>query len=161
MHWMLMPYRHYVQFWGRSRRREYWSFSLLYFLVMLVLLVPAAMLGERTGDANSTVEDNLVAVGANGAIDFSGNPLAAVLWGLFLVFVLASLLPGLAVTVRRLHDRNMSGWWLVGVSVLSLLPLLGFFVWIAFIVIMLLDGTEGPNRYGPDPKARTDAEIFA
>lgn len=61
------------------------------------------------------------------------------------LYALAALLPSLAVNVRRLHDSNRSGWWLL----LSLVPFVGP-VWL--LVLMVLGGTRGANRYGEDPK---------
>jgi len=63
--------------------------------------------------------------------------------------------------VRRLHDRDMSGWWYLGVAVASIIPIVGFIASIAFLVLMVLPGTPGPNRFGPDPKDPTGAEVFA
>ncbi len=64
---------------------------------------------------------------------------------LALIFSLALLVPSLAVAVRRLHDTNRSGWWLL----LGLIPLVG----LVLIVFLALEGTKGDNQYGPDPKA--------
>lgn len=65
---------------------------------------------------------------------------------LYILYVLAVLLPGLAVGVRRLHDTGRSGWWLL----ISLIPLIGGIV---LLVFMCLEGTRGDNKYGADPKA--------
>ncbi|MFF4983859.1 DUF805 domain-containing protein [Streptomyces sp. NPDC001046] len=67
-------------------------------------------------------------------------------WGpwLTLVYVLFSLIPSLAVGVRRLHDTARSGWWLL----IGLVPLAG----IALLVFAVIEGTSGRNGYGPDPK---------
>ena len=54
----------------------------------------------------------------------------------------------------------MSGWWYLGVVVSWFIPLVGLLAWVAFLVVMLLDGTPGPNRYGGDPKGRGTAEVF-
>jgi len=54
------------------------------------------------------------------------------------------LLPSIGVGIRRLHDTNRTGWWLL----VSLVPLVG---WIWIIVLLALAGDEGPNRYGPPP----------
>lgn len=62
-----------------------------------------------------------------------------------LTYMLAVFLPGLAVGVRRLHDTNRSGWWIL----ISVLPLIGPIVMLVFTVS---GGTRGPNSYGPDPK---------
>ena len=74
---------------------------------------------------------------------------------------LAAFIPSIAVTVRRLHDRNMSGWWYPGFIVASLIPVVGIIAAIAFLVIMFLDGTPGTNRFGPDPKGRANSDVFA
>jgi uncharacterized membrane protein YhaH (DUF805 family) len=55
------------------------------------------------------------------------------------------LLPSLGVAVRRLHDTNRSGWWLL----IGLIPIIGGIVLLVFFV---LEGTRGPNNHGPDPK---------
>ncbi|UFS94668.1 DUF805 domain-containing protein [Nocardia huaxiensis] len=69
--------------------------------------------------------------------------------GLFQAIVwIALLLPTLAVGARRLHDIDRTAWWLL----LHLIPCVGSIVLFVFAV---LDGTPGPNQYGPDPKGRT------
>ena len=80
---------------------------------------------------------------------------------LILVYGLAVLLPSIAVTIRRLHDRDMSGWWYLGAIVGSMIPVAGLLVSIAFLVLLALPGTPGPNRFGPDPKGMGEAETFA
>ena len=62
------------------------------------------------------------------------------------IYVLATLVPILALSVRRLHDIDRSGWWVLT----YLLPLIGPLVLLVFAV---LDGTPGSNRFGPNPKA--------
>lgn len=62
------------------------------------------------------------------------------------LYALAVLVPGLAVTVRRLHDTNRSGWWVL----ISLVPIVGVIV---LIVFAAQDGQAGENQYGADPKA--------
>ena len=61
------------------------------------------------------------------------------------VYLLVVMIPSLAVTVRRLHDTGRSGAWLL----ILFLPLIGF-VWL--LVLMVLEGTPGDNKYGPNPK---------
>lgn len=61
------------------------------------------------------------------------------------LFSLAVLIPSIAVGVRRLHDTNRSGWWML----IGLVPLVGAIVLIYFFAS---EGTAGPNQYGPDPK---------
>lgn len=138
MEWMLLPYRRYAEFGGRSRRKEYWMFVLFQMLVSLAIsIVLGAPSYERVGTF----------VGFSTA--FSGP--GAMVQNLF---GLISFIPGLAVAVRRLHDQDKSGWLLL----LVLIPLLG---WFALLVLMCLDGTRGPNRFGADPKNPTDLEAFS
>jgi len=64
---------------------------------------------------------------------------------LSLIYSLALLIPGLAVAIRRLHDTNKSGWWIL----IALVPLVGIIV---LIVFLATDGDPGANQYGnPDP----------
>lgn len=63
-----------------------------------------------------------------------------------LIYSLAVLIPGIAVTIRRLHDTDRSGWWLL----IALIPAIGAIV---LLVFMVLDGTPGKNQYGSNPKA--------
>ena len=100
------------------------------------------------------VVESLIVVLGGGLSRPEGEP--NVLFSVILaLFVLGVFLPALAVTFRRLHDTNRSAWWLL----LGLLPILGALV---LLVFMVLDGTPGPNKYGPDPKtAEPDPAIAA
>jgi uncharacterized membrane protein YhaH (DUF805 family) len=64
---------------------------------------------------------------------------------LYNIYGLAVLIPGLAVSVRRLHDIDKSGWWLL----VGLIPVIG---WIWLIVLAATDSQPGQNQYGPNPK---------
>lgn len=88
--------------------------------------------------------------------------LAMVFIGIYVIFYLAILIPSIAVSVRRLHDRNLSGWWYLGMILASFIPFIGFIASIAFLVVMCLKGTDGENKYGPDPlKGAANAEVFS
>ena len=73
-----------------------------------------------------------------------------ILW----LFFLVAAVPGVAVQVRRFHDQDRSGW----LFLLHLIPYAGSLI---VLVFMALDGTPGPNRYGPDPKGRDFELIFS
>ena len=149
MNWMILPFKRYAEFSGRSRRMEYWMFTLLNVIVVTVLMIATGGLG-----AMADLETGGAASGGFMAL-FGGVGL------LILVYGLAVLLPSIAVTIRRLHDRDMSGWWYLGAIVGSMIPIAGFLVSIAFLVLMALPGTPGPNRFGPDPKGMGEAETLA
>jgi uncharacterized membrane protein YhaH (DUF805 family) len=152
LEYMILPIKRYADFSGRSRRMEYWSFALLNFVVIMVLAIVAAVIGGVSG-AFSQAE--------------SGDPSAlfGFLFGGFglviVLYWLAIIVPTLAVTVRRFHDRDMSGWWVLGFFVLGIIPFVGWIASIVQLVLMFLPGTPGPNRFGEDPKDPTGAEVFA
>ena len=152
MNWMILPFRRYAEFSGRSRRMEYWMFTLLNAIVVTLLMVVVLGAGGAAGVLKA---------------DAAGDPTAglAALFGgmglLILLYCLAILLPSIAVTIRRLHDRDMSGWWYLGAVIGSMIPVVGPLVGIAFLVLMALPGTPGPNRFGPDPKGAEEAQTLA
>ena len=104
-------FRNYVNFGSRSRRSEYWYWTLFVTLASVVTaIVDAATTGYLLGA----------------------------------LFSLATFLPGLAVAIRRLHDLDRSGWWLL----LGLVVIIG---WIVLIVWYVKEGTRGENRFGAEP----------
>ncbi|WP_066553701.1 DUF805 domain-containing protein [Croceicoccus bisphenolivorans] len=129
MEWMLMPYRRYFDFSGRSRRKEFWMFQLLILIIYAVAIV-------LTGGMGATME---------GSEPDTMGPMAAVIMMALGVWGLGTFIPALALSVRRLHDVDKSGWWLL----ISFVPIIGFFVLLYFD---LIEGTRGPNRFGEDPK---------
>ena len=111
----------YAVFKGRASRSEFWYFVLFQVLLFVVLSIIDAAV-------------------------FRGAAPVLVWLAALLLFV-----PGLAVTVRRLHDGDISGWW----ALLALIPLFGL-----YILVWLWDpGTKGPNRFGMGPGAIPD--VFA
>ena len=168
MEWMTMPLKRYAEFNGRSRRKEYWMWTLMLVLVYFAFGILAGVLG---GGAMMGM-----ASGSTGGMAAAGGA-ALIVIGLLCIFALAVFIPGLAVTIRRLHDTDRSGWFillplagyaiaLIGTaaqsSALSLIGGLAYFALaITLLVFMCLDGTPGPNRYGPDPKLRGGVEPVA
>lgn len=143
MEWMLLPLRRYADFSGRSRRMEYWMFSLGVTIAFLIIgLVFGGLLGLLAGSGTSNPD------GSPSAGLLGGGMLGV---GLFLILALALLIPGLAVQVRRFHDQNLSGWMVL----INLIPYLGGLV---VLVFMCLPGTVGANKYGPDPLAGEQAD---
>ncbi len=103
---------------GRARRQEYWMFTLFSILVFLAITAIAAIIP-------------MPAVRILGLV-------------LYVVWCLAIILPGLGVTVRRLHDTGKSGWWIL----INLVP----FGNLILLVFMIMDSTPGDNMFGPNPK---------
>ena len=137
MDWMLMPYRRYAEFSGRSRRKEYWMFTLFIWLVFL----GCGLLGSIfSGGGYDYMDPN-----ASPPVAFS------IFMGIAGLFALASFVPMLAVGVRRYHDSDKTGWIYVGLIVLSAIPFLGLIFAVANLYFLVIPGTVGPNRYGPDP----------
>lgn len=128
MSWFLLALKKYATFSGRSQRSEYWFFFLFYLLIVFGF----AMLDVLLGTYSESGEFGL----------FSG------------AFVLAMLIPSLAVGVRRLHDIGRTGWWLL----IGFVPIIGTIVLLVFAVT---DSEPGTNAYGPDPKAGRLADLGA
>jgi uncharacterized membrane protein YhaH (DUF805 family) len=119
MDWYFTVLKKYAVFTGRARRKEYWMFTLFNFIVGLVLTIVELV----TKSFGITV--------------------------LSYLYSFAVLLPGIAVTVRRLHDAGHSGWWIF----IGLIPLIGAIV---LLVMMVEDSEPDENRYGPNPKTGDD-----
>lgn len=135
---MFEPLGKYATFRGRARRKEYWLWQL--FLVLLFTALTMWLIGTVGPIEPGATPEEVSALleTAPGAM-LPATLVALASIGLFL--------PSLAVSVRRLHDSDKSGWWLLlGLTAIGGLVLLIFY---------LLDGTAGPNRHGPDPKGRS------
>lgn len=159
MQWMILPFKRYFDFEGRSRRMEYWMFILFNTAVALVLTGPVLFtaFGVALDPELSAAGDDAVGEAILASMSGFGG-LSLALYGLFALF---AFIPSIAVTVRRLHDRDMSGWWYLGFTVAGILPLVGLIASLVFLVLLLLPGTAGSNRFGPDPKNPYDEDVFA
>jgi len=122
VNWYLEVLKKYAVFAGRARRRELWSFVLCNVLISIAL----GIIDYVTGTFHPA----------------GGTGLLQALYGL------AVLIPNIAVSVRRLHDINRSGWWLF----IGLIPIIGSIILLIFV---LKDSQPGENQYGPNPKATT------
>ena len=109
----------YTEFKGRASRKEYWMYVLFGIVISIVLSIVDRILGLSTSRGFGLIGS---------------------------LYSLAVLLPGLAIAVRRLHDTNKSGLWLL----LILVPLIGPIV---ILVFLILDGQKQDNQYGSVPKA--------
>ena len=120
MNWYLDVLKNYAVFSGRARRKEYWMFVLFNAIFAI-----AAM-----------ILDNVI--GLTISKDVRYGPF-------YIIYVLATFVPGLAVSVRRLHDIGKSGWYFL----LILIPCIGGIILLVFDVTA---GDVGENEYGADPK---------
>ena len=175
MHWMFLPLKRYAEFSGRSRRTEYWMFFLFQILLGVAFWVLLAIVG---GSALMTGGDPTALAAAGGA--------AMIIFALYGLVSLALIIPAIAVTVRRLHDTNRTGWWvlapIIGYVIMfiggimaagspdnpglgGILALIGgitaLVLALVLLVFMVLEGTRGPNNYGPDPKGEALDQVFA
>lgn len=109
----------YATFGGRAARSEYWYWTLFTVLgSMITLVLDIVIFGLPSPGMQGVTPVNIV-------------------------FSLATLLPGIAVLIRRLHDVDRSGWWsLIPLTIIGIIPL---------IYWLCIKGTAGENRFGPDP----------
>jgi len=118
MHWYLQVLKKYAVFKERARRKEYWMFVLFNIIISLILRLVEDLTGIYPKEGIGVLEG---------------------LYGLLV------LIPGIAVSVRRLHDTGRSGWWLL----IGIVPIIGVIV---LFVFMVQDSQPGENQYGPNPK---------
>ncbi len=122
MSWYLEVLKKYAVFGGRARRREYWYFVLFNLIISIVLTGIDGMTGSLSAQTGLGL--------------LSG------------IYSLAILIPSIAVSVRRLHDTDRSGWWLF----IVLVPLVGAIILLVFAV---QDSKPGANQFGENPKEVT------
>ena len=157
--WATRPLKKYADFSGRAPRAEYWWFALAVIVCYVIVNIVESLLGI-----------NQMVLGLYG-------PLMVLLW-------LGTLLPQIAVSVRRLHDTNRSGWWLLvvvipyailgftmgqaaasggtsGLATAGIFGLIALVGAIVLLVFLVLPGNKGDNRFGPDPYAGDTAATAA
>jgi uncharacterized membrane protein YhaH (DUF805 family) len=177
MDWMLMPLKRYAEFSGRSRRMEFWMFTLGVFILYVLLMMVAMVIGFSAIGMTASGNGNVALGGLMGM--FASMGILAIVFG---IVWLGLLIPTIAVAVRRLHDTDRSGWWLfiyVGPYLLSivinltavssnstglssiggLVGLVGLIGALVLLVFYCLPGTPGPNKYGPDPMGGSVANL--
>lgn len=127
--WYRYCFSKYFTFQGRASRTEYWSFTIINLLILWAFWFISKLV-DIPEDAMS-----------DGIPVFPKDPILALIFGsLYLIFCIAIFFPSLAVTVRRLHDRNHSGFWVIA----QLIPLLNLVV----LLMLLLPSSPYPNYYG-------------
>ena len=119
MNWYLKVLKQYADFSGRARRQEYWMFALFNMIFGFIAIIL----------------DNVLGIAMEGV---GYGPI-------YILYVLAVFIPGLAVAVRRLHDVGKSGWMLL----IALIPLVGA-IWI--LVLFFTDSQKESNKWGQNPK---------
>ncbi len=118
-------FSNYVNFNDRSQRSAYWWPQLFILAVGFILGLVGGLLGET---------------------------IAGLVGIIVMIFQLAVLIPTISVSVRRLHDHDKSGWWLL----VAFVPILGA---LYLLYLFVTKGTDGPNRFGPNPLG-SDSTVF-
>ena len=149
----------YADFSGRAPRAEYWWFALAMIVAYVVLSIVESIIGI-----------NHMVFGIYG-------PLTALLW-------LATIVPSIAVGIRRLHDTSRTGWWILlpivpyclafalggaalaqgnyaGAGIAAIFMFVGLIAAVALLVFMVLPSTPGDNRYGSNPYGEGGGERVA
>jgi uncharacterized membrane protein YhaH (DUF805 family) len=130
----------YANFSGRARRKEYWGFALFSVLVYVILGVIMA------GGAAATPRKADGTTGTPGVLFWIGL-------GLMVIYGLATIIPSLGLTVRRLHDIGWPGWIVVILVILGIIPYLGIIAGILGLIIACIDTQPFANKFGPPSKA--------
>lgn len=127
--WKKVVFENYANFSGRARRSEYWYFILMQFILIIPIygILMVGLVNDQTA---------MTAIGVGG----------------YILMGLGTLVPGLAVAVRRLHDTNKSGWFYF----IGLIPFIGGII---LLVWFFTEGNRFSNQYGNDPK-NIDGPVF-
>jgi uncharacterized membrane protein YhaH (DUF805 family) len=159
--WAVRPLKKYTDFSGRAPRAEYWWYTLAVTVAIAITKVTELALGIK--------------------------PVLRVYGPISLVVLILTIVASIAVQVRRLHDTNRSGWWLlslyipelviivaagkpgeeastgpVSLILIGLLSIVMLVMGIVMLIFFVQRGTEGQNRYGPDPYGPESLEeVFA
>ena len=136
-------------FFGRTGRGGFWLGVLCSFLAVaifaaiafLVFGVPVSMLNA---DGTAVALGDQPGPDSKMILNFPSLALLGVGY-------IAAIWIGLATQVKRAHDRGFSGWWIL----LAVIPLAGA-IWV-LVSLGILEGQEGPNKYGPDPRGARSA----
>lgn len=131
MNMLMRPWTHIFDYRGRSPRREFGLFMLIFYFAVFALASAFGVIDAVTNVTNG-----------GGAAE---NGLGGLLGVAVAAYGIAFFLAWLPLSIRRLHDHDMSGWFLLG----ALIPFLG---WIFYLIMMLTAGNEHENSYGPNPR---------
>ena len=126
MKWLIAPWRRMFDFSGRATRREYWSFVGTFYVgaFAYLLLIGSFVPAKASGGYESYAQMSALVA---------------------LLLLLLAAIAGLSAAVRRVHDHDKTGWFIL----LGMVPVIG---WLFFLFLMLTKGTDGPNSYGSDPR---------
>jgi uncharacterized membrane protein YhaH (DUF805 family) len=134
-------WKHYADFKGRAKRKEFWYFTLFSYLIIFMLCIIGGIIGQYIG--------NNIYSNYDWEYDWIQESIQeSIIYGIlcaYIPYMIAVLLPSLAVSMRRLHDVGKSGWWIL----INLIPFAGNMF---FIVLMCLDSQDGINKWGLNPK---------
>lgn len=141
MHYYFDVLKKYTDFSGRARRKEFWMFLLISTIISLALTIIDNIVGLQFV-VYTWPEHTITIETASGPAKEQFPPFE--LGYLWAAYFIAVLIPSIAVAVRRLHDTGRTGlwWWLWLICCIGSIVLIIFYV---------LPGTQGDNKYGPDP----------
>jgi len=122
MNWWLLAIKKYADLNGRARRKEFWMFSLFQLIFLIVAFILDIVLGTEIQNLRYGI--------------------------IYVLYLTATALPSLGVSVRRLHDIGYSGWWFL----INAIPYVGPFI---LLIFLAKDSQPGKNKYGANPKLGT------
>ena len=179
---MITALKKYASFAGRASRSEYWRIKMLLGVIFIILLVvnlgglSSRALGNHIGSA--AMPFGSIASGTHVSISYRlflerGGQVSLFFSIILFVFMIARIILDLAVTVRRIHDLNKSGWWLLwsllALAGIAALSIIAGWLWLLVVIAPLwvifagwlgfFPGTKGENRFGSDPVQSIDAQL--
>ena len=183
---MITTFKKYASFAGRAPRSEYWSIKMLLGVIFIILLavnlggLNARALGNHIGAAWAPFGS--IALAGNAAKSYSqfletGGQVSPFFSIILLAFTIIYIILDLAVTIRRIHDLNKSGWWLLLIFPPAIIGIILFAIsdWLELLSIVLMiissvlviiftfwlgffSGARGENRFGSNPLKSIDEQ---
>lgn len=146
-------FKNYGNFSGRSRRSEYWKVFVAQLIISITFCICVAFFAFTF--YNDLGYDLAHALGHGFTFGFRSmgvGIIGMVALILYCIYALFCLIPTISISVRRLHDIGLSGWWLVPLFVVSFIPIISFIAFIVSTILYCIDGKAETNQWGPSPK---------
>lgn len=142
-------YRNYTNPDGRAQRSAFWWVQLYQVILILVFIIVILM-----ADGGYDLIEAMPTLTTMDDVSVKWTELGSsgktAIYGLML-FSLVNFLPSIMLNIRRFHDLDQPGWWVLGFFIAGNVPVFGILASLANLIWFSLPGTQGANKYGPDP----------
>lgn len=150
-------YGNYTNPNGRAQRSAFWWVQL-YQTILLVVMGIVILMAEGGPNFFENISQAATPEGLTVLWEGLGQSGKVAIGGI-VAFSLVNFLPGIMLSIRRFHDLDRSGWWVLGFFVAGNIPPISIPSSLGNIIWFIFQGTDGPNKYGPDP-LKPNSDLF-